>query len=108
LKKLERTFVYHRGDDASLRVSDAVQFEKPEKFESALSTWGDWKTISSREFEINDHGVRLRVTVDTGGIPFTIRKTMIDEYVHTPRKPWHIGIVLNQPVTEANVSLLLR
>ena len=108
LKKLERTFIYDRGDHASLRVSDAVQFEQPEKFESALITWGEWKTISPREFEINDDGTRVRVTVDTGGVPFTIRKTMIDEHVHTPRKPWHIGIILDKPVTEANVSVLIH
>ncbi len=108
LKKLERTFVYHRGDDAGLRVTDAVQFEQPEKFESALITWGQWKTISSHEFEINDDGARVRVTIDTGGIPFSIRKTFIDEHVHTPRKPWHIGIVLNEPVTDAKVSVLIH
>jgi len=108
LKKLERTFVYRRGDDASLRVSDVVQFEQPEKFESALITWGEWKTISSHEFEINDNGTRVRVTIDTGGVPFSIRKTLIDEHVHTPRKPWHIGIVLDQPVTEANVSVIVH
>lgn len=107
LKKLERTFDYHRGDNASLRVSDTVQFEKPETFESALITWGEWKRISAREFEIDDNGARVRVSVDTGGIPFAVRKTMIDEDVHTPRKPWHIGIVLKKPVTKANVSLLI-
>ncbi len=108
LKKLERTFDYQRGVDAGLRVSDTVEFAQPEKFESALITWGDWKKISSREFEINDHGARVRVTVDTGGLPFTIRKTLIDEHVHTPRQPWHIGIVLKQAVTEAKVSLFIR
>jgi hypothetical protein len=107
LKKLDRTFSYRRGDNASLRVSDSVEFDEPEKFESAIITWGEWKTNSSSEFEIDDSGTRLRVSVDTGGVPFTIRKTMIDEDVHTPRKPWHIGIVLDKPVTEANVSLLM-
>lgn len=108
LKRLERTFDYRRGNDASLRVSDAVQFEQPEKFESALITWGKWRKISSREFEINDNGTRVRVSIDTGGVPFTIHKTLIDENVHTSRKPWHIGIVLDKPVTEASVSVLIH
>lgn len=108
LKKLERTFTYRRGTDASLRVSDEVQFDKAERFESAIITWGEWKKISASEFEIDDNGVRLRVIVYTGGIPFTVRKTMIDEQVHTPRKPWHIGIILSKPVTEAKVSLLMK
>lgn len=105
LKKLERAFIYHRGAGASLRVSDAVELEKPEKFEFALITWGEWKTISAHEFEINDDGARVRVTVDTGGIPFTVRKTMIDEHVHTPRQPWHIGIVLDKAVMGATVNV---
>jgi hypothetical protein len=107
LKKLERTFVYQRGAAASLRVNDLVEFAKPEKFESALITWGEWKTISPQEFEINDDGARVRLTVDTGGIPFTVRKTMIDEHVHTARQPWHIGIILDKAVMGATVSVLI-
>lgn len=107
LEKLERTFDYYRGKDPGLRVSDSVQFENPEEFESALITWGEWKMISPRLFEINDNGARVRVSVDTGGVLFTIRKTMIDEDVHSRRKPWHIGIVLDRPVTGAKVSLLI-
>jgi hypothetical protein len=105
LKKLERSFVYRRGSDAGLRVSDDVVFEKPETFESALITWGDWREISSNEYEISDGGEKLRVKVDTGGVPFTVRKTLIDEHVHTPKQPWHIGIVLEHPMTKASVQL---
>jgi hypothetical protein len=108
LKKLERTFVYHRGPDAGLRVSDEVAFEKPEQFESALITWGDWQEISTNVFKMSDAGEELRVTVDTGGVPYTIRKMLINEDVHTRKKPWHIGIVLDRPVKEAKVSMDIR
>lgn len=108
LKKLERTFTYHRGADASLRVSDEVAFENPEQFESALITWGDWQEVSSNKFKISDGGEALRVSVDTGGVPYTIRKTVINEDVHTPKKPCHIGIILDHPVKEAKVTITIK
>ncbi|HZV33102.1 MAG TPA: heparinase II/III family protein, partial [Verrucomicrobiae bacterium] len=108
LKKLERTFDYRRGADAGLRVEDEVVFDSPEQFESALITWGDWQEVATNEFKMTDGGEELRVSVDTGGVPYTIRKTMINADVHTPRKPWHIGIALNRPVKEAKVTLTIR
>jgi hypothetical protein len=107
LKKLERTFVYRRGANAALIVSDEVAFDKPETFESALITWGKWKKISANEIEITDDAGAVRVKIDTGGVPFEIRDQKIDEDVHTPKKPWHLGIILKAPVTTAKVILTI-
>lgn len=108
LKKLERTFVYRRGANAGLRVTDEVAFEMPESFESALITWGDWQEMGTNEFKMSDGGEELRVSVDTGGVPYNIKKTMIDEDVHTPKKPWHIGIILDRAVKDAKVSFDIK
>lgn len=108
LKKMERTFDYRRGADAGLRVEDEVVFEKPEQFESALITWGEWQEVAKNEFAMSDGGEELRVNVDTGGVPYTIRKTMLNADVHTPKQPWHIGIVLDRAVKEAKVTLNIR
>ena len=40
LQKLDRTFVFQRGETPSLEVRDEVKFSAPEKFETALVTWG--------------------------------------------------------------------
>ncbi len=106
LKKLERTFVYRRSA-AGLEVRDAVAFSQPETYESTLITWGDLKRISDDEIEIADDGGAVRVKIDTGGRPFEIHSEIINEDVHTKKKPRHIGIVLKAPVTGAEVSLTI-
>ena len=45
LQKLERTFVFQRGDKPSLEVRDEVQFASPENFETALITWGTVRRV---------------------------------------------------------------
>lgn len=108
LKKLERMFVYRRVGQGSLRVSDHVVFDQPATFESALITWGKWKMISPDEIEITDEGGAVRVKIDTGGEPFKVRAEKIEEAVHTPKQPWHLGIALQAPVTQAKVVLTIR
>jgi hypothetical protein len=107
LKKLVRTFVYSRGASPSLSVQDQVVFDKSESFESAIITWGEMKTISPNEFILVDGNRSVRVKVDSAGLPLSIYKEKIEEDVHTPRKPWHIGIALQNPATTATVTLTI-
>ncbi|MGO8697931.1 MAG: hypothetical protein ACLQVY_09470 [Limisphaerales bacterium] len=99
LEKLERTFVYRRGASPSLSVSDDVVFDKAESFESALITWGKMQSISTNEFALIDDAGAVRVKADCGGLPFSIHTERIEEDVHTAKKPWHIGIALQDRVT---------
>jgi len=105
LQKLERKFVYHRGPAPSLEMRDEVAFARPESFESALVTWGTIKTINATTIEITDSGSTLRVVIDTQGRSFQLKPETIDEDVHTKRKPVHLGIVLDEKVLSATVSL---
>jgi hypothetical protein len=106
LKKLERTFVFRRGQP-SLTVRDEVELTSPQTFETALITWGDWKQISPNEITIHDGDATVRVKINTRGQPFTIRSEVLNEDVHTPKKPTHLGIVLNPPVEKAVVILTI-
>jgi hypothetical protein len=104
LQKLERTFVFDRTKP-SLAVTDTVSFTEPKPFETALITWGEWKKVSEDAFSITDGTEAIRVRIETGNIPFTIKSETLNEDVHTPRKPVRIGITLKQPVKEAIVHL---
>ncbi|HZQ48421.1 MAG TPA: heparinase II/III family protein, partial [Verrucomicrobiae bacterium] len=106
LKKLERTFVFRRGQP-SLTVRDEVELTSPQTFETALITWGDWKQVSPDEITIHDGDATVRVKIDTGGQPFTIRSEVLNEDVHTPTKPTRLGIVLNSKVEKAVVILTI-
>ena len=106
LQKLERTFVFKRGQTA-LSVQDEVEFASPQTFETALVTWGQWKRISEKELAITDDGSVLRVRIETGGLPVEVRAEVLDEDVRTKTKPTRIGIALVSPVRKAGVTLIV-
>jgi len=105
LQKLERSFIFRRGPSPSLEVRDNVRFDSPENFESALITWGAIRRVSENEFEIADRGSAVRVDIYTGGLPFHLRQEIINEDTENGRKPVHLGIVLDNKISVATVTL---
>jgi hypothetical protein len=107
LRRLERTFVYHRAVPASLTVRDEGAFTKPESFQTALITWGKCKQVSSNELVLTDTEGSVRVRIETDGAPFTVASETLDEDMPDHRKPLRIGITLSQPVDKAVVTLTI-
>jgi hypothetical protein len=105
LQKLERTFTYQRGDAPFLEVHDEADFSTPENFESALITWGEIRRTAADELTISDGSGAVRVGIDTSGVPFHLRQETIDEDTENGRKPVHLGIVLDNKVSSAVVTL---
>ena len=105
LQKLERTFVFQRGESPSLEVRDEVKFASPENFETALITWGKIRRVGENELEIADGEDAVRVTIDTQGRAFQLKQETIDENVYSKRKPLRLGIALDAKVSSATVTL---
>jgi len=105
LKKLTRTFTYSRLAAGSLTVTDQAAFSKPTTFETALITLGKWKQSAPDTVIVTDGGQSLRISIDTGGAPYTIEAAQIKEDVRTRTLPTRIAIILKAPVTEATVTL---
>ena len=105
LEKLERSFNFQRGAQPSLTVTDEVKFSAPEKFESALVTWGKVRKLDATTLQFTDGDSSVRVSVDTGGKSFRLKKEKIDEDVQNHRKPYHVGIVLEEAITNAVIIL---
>ena len=107
LQRLERTFVFRRGQSAALTVRDKAAFSEPRSFETTLITWGNWKQLSAEEVLLTDEGGAVRVKIDTGGEPFKISAERLNEDVPTPTKPLRLVIALNSPVKAAAVTLTI-
>jgi hypothetical protein len=105
LRELQRSFVFQRGRSPALQVSDEIKFASPENFESTLITWGQISRIGDNELEISDGAGAVRVSIDTRGRPFHLRQETIDENTENKRKPVHLGIVLDDKISSATVSL---
>jgi hypothetical protein len=105
LEKLERTFVFQRGETPSLEVRDEVKFSQPGFFETALVTWGKIKSTGPDTLEITDGDSTVRVTIDTHGQAFKWRQEIIDEDVDTKRKPARVGIGLDSKISSGVITL---
>ena len=108
LKRLERTFVFSRGDAGSLTVIDEVEFNAPQAFGTALITFCAKPEIWDREILVGDGDGRVRVAVSTRGANCKIRQETLDEDVHAPHPPVRIGIDLTEPVRQAAITLTIQ
>jgi hypothetical protein len=105
LQRLERTFVFQRGQSPSLEVRDELKFATPEDFETVLVTWGNIRRIGETELEIADGEGAVRVTIDTQGRAFHLTQETINENVSSKRQPVRLGIALDAKVSTAAVTL---
>ena len=108
LQKLERTFIFQRGEKPSLLVRDEVKFSSPEKFETALITWGKVKNAGVNQLEITDGNNAVRVTIDSQGQSYQWRQEILDEDVHTKTKPIRIGIALDAKISAGVIALKIE
>jgi len=108
LTRLERTFTYRRGPAPSLTVTDAIAFQKPETYETALITWGQWKQTQPGEFLVTENGDSVKVTIDARGRAYRLRSETIEENLPRKLKPVRIAIALDKPVTNALITMTIR
>ena len=108
LTKLERTFVYSRDGKGSLEVIDDVAFLSPEKYETALVTYGDFERKDDNTLVFLELEGAVEVKVDTGGVPFDIETTVIDEDVHSSTQPTRVAIRMREPVEKVRVAMTVR
>jgi hypothetical protein len=105
LQKLTRTYVFWRQGAGSMTVTDQVAFSRPQSFETALITLGQWKQTGPQTLRIEDGAAALNVHIDTGGAAFKIVPTEINEHVHTRKLPVRLAITLEAPVQQATVAV---
>jgi len=105
LKRLERTFSYTRVGTGEFTVRDDVVFETPQSFGTALITTGEVKQVDERTLLITNAEEKVRVEIDAGGSPFSIKTEQITE--DSPIKPTRIGIELDDPVTTAFITTMI-
>jgi len=82
-------------------------FAQPAAFETARITPGDLIEEGPCQLPVRDEGAAVRIRIDTGGLPFTIRNGRIDEAAKTPVKPLRLGIALKDPIASARIAAIL-
>ncbi len=107
LQTLTRTFVYTRTGAGALTVTDDFAFSAPQTFASALITYGEWKQTAPNELLLSAGGEAVKVTIETGGVPFTVAAETIKEENHGKTQPTRIGLNLTGPQARGRVTLTI-
>lgn len=107
VEKLQRTFVFSRGGAGSLTVTDEVELESAQPFETALVTLSKWSQAGDNRLLVGEGKSRVEVQIDTAGQAFTVRAEEINED-RNGELPTRLAIALQKPVKEAAVRLTIR
>jgi hypothetical protein len=107
LQKLERTFVFSREGSGSVHVTDEVEFDSPQTFETALITFAKWRLAAPNRLVVGESPEAVEVAIDTGGAAFRVDAQPIKEDLPGGRNPTRLGIVLSEPVAKAKVQLTI-
>lgn len=102
LQQLTRDFVYNRTGSGSFETRDHFAFNTPQTFETALITRVNWKEVTPGVIELQGKKEKLRVVIQTGGVPFTIGSEVLTEG-GTPYT--RLAIKLSKPVAAGTVSI---
>jgi len=105
LEKLIRTMDYSRKGTGSVTISDEVTFHAASQFEDVLITDGTWKQLDDHTILLAMGKSVLRVSIQTP-TGFTVRSERVQE-MGAPAF-FHIGLVLNKPVTNATVTMTFQ
>jgi hypothetical protein len=106
LERLQRVFVYSRKGQGALIVTDRFAFSKPETFETALLTFGEWQQLGPSTLQVSDRGeaVRIEIQILTGTKLDIIADEIRDDLV-ARRKATRIGLRLVDPVQSGEVVM---
>jgi hypothetical protein len=107
LKKLERTFVFSRAGSGKLTVTDAVEFDGPQTFGTAMITFDKWQQLGPNRLQVGDGPDRVIVEIAAQGNEFKIVPEEIHEDLHSKRFPTRLGIELVNPVSRATVTVTI-
>ena len=107
LKTLTRRLTYDRAN-ASVELVDHVTFAAPSSFESPVSTFGKVEKGAREDAftivrETREGVKRLDFAVDCGGAKWHVKEEKIPNPGRT--EPTRFAIVLDEPATEATVTL---
>lgn len=108
LKRLEREFVYHRGKDPYVEVTDRVEFATPKTFGTALMTLGDFREEGGGKLRFTEGDDALEVEI-TASAPFAIKSETLQANLRGPKTPpQRIGVDFKEPVTRAEMKMVIR
>ena len=94
IKKIERTFRYDFADTGRITIGDAAEFESPQSFETALTTFGKVTPCGKNKLLAEYRNSAVEITVNSFGVPWQLRHETIKADTKWPDKPQRYAVEL--------------
>lgn len=108
LKTLEREFVYVRGREPRVKITDRVEFSSPKTYGTALMTLGEWSEPGEGKLTFKDGEGVLEVEI-TASQPVVIQGEILEANLRGPKTPpQRVGIDFAEPVRKAEIKMVIR
>lgn len=108
LKKLRRTFVFSRTGLGSLTVADSVEFDSPQKFETALITFEKWEQSKPDVLIIGEGKQAVRVKLSSSPeTEIIVRAETLEADLHGGQKPTRLGLQLKGKILKGSIALTI-
>ena len=105
VKKLQRRFCYDFSGRGKVVIEDQAAFSSPLPFETALPTFGKITLLSDGKLRAEYRNSRIDITVNSSGIPWTLKHETLNENTHWKDTPQRYAICLEEK--HKNVKLTL-
>lgn len=104
LVRLERAFTHDRTGSGRISVVDEVAYSRPEAFETALITYGDWRQEADGSVRLSQGGVALLVKVSSDAGRLVMSHVQIEESSTPTRLSW----AFTDPVESARIIMEIK
>jgi len=104
LTRLTRSFTHFRSGPGWVRVVDEVAYSRPEAYETALITFGDWTEAEDGTVRIDLDGVSLEVKVTSDDGELLRSACRIEESSTPTRLSW----AFREPVESARIVIEVK
>lgn len=105
VKKLQRRFCYDFSGRGKVVIEDQAAFSSPLPFETALPTFGKITLLSDGKLRAEYRNSRIDITVNSSGIPWTLKHETLNENTHWKDTPQRYAVCLEGK--HKNVKLTL-
>ena len=105
IRSLTRAFDYFRKDSGMFRVTDAFEFDAPQKFETAMIYIGKLSGLPGKNLTVEYNGEKMALSVEHSDGEVEMFTEEIKENVRSKVKVYRLGIRFRKPVAKGFIRL---
>jgi hypothetical protein len=107
LRRLTRTFIYHRNKQGMLEIIDEVEFDSPQEFGAAVIAAAGWKRTGENEWQVPWNGAAVDIEVSSPNGLILVEEA-VKGGLRWKLTPTRLSYDIKEPSTQATIRTIIR